>query len=189
MIKKVIRKIKRYLPKPEDPTYVIDSKNIIIRPESVDQDNLNNALLLKSADQYVPKREITSMKWNGANLNLEGYFYLEGIEITNEDFVKKNLILVNESNKPTGNYIIPLRDKKIKELSKSVEVSSRYKWSGFEGDINFNSFMPKNKPLVEGDYRVYLEIQVDQIGFGRITKRFPLGNVEKFFTDGFHTAK
>lgn len=189
MIKKVIRRIKRYLPKPEDPTYVIDSKNIIIRPESVDQDNLNNALLLKSADQYVPKREITSMKWNGAKLNLEGYFYLEGIEITNEDFVKKNLILVNESNKATENYTIPLRDKKIKELSKSVEVSSRYKWSGFEGDINFNSFMPKNKPLVEGDYRVYLEIQVDQIGFGRITKRFPLGNVEKFFTDGFHTAK
>lgn len=183
MIKRLLRKIfKRQKPKKiTGRTKKAVSNAKVSKKPIVDKDSIN-------ANSYIPNRKITQMKWNGSNLSIQGYFYLEGIDLLGEDNVRKELILIRKMSTKAIRYNIPLKDKNT-ELMDLEDISSRYRWSGFEGNIDFSAFTPNNMPLPQGEYHLYLNIEIKRVGMDVLRKSITLGNVERFMKDGFHTGK
>lgn len=163
----------------------IDGKQVVFQPDNIEDTYMGN-LDFNETDLYLPKRQVTHMEWNGAKVYLKGYFYIQGIDTNEEDFVRKDLVFFcNKKEK----YRVTLRDLPINKVDPYLEIDERYNWSGFEGEINFATFTPDKKPIENGEYSVFLEIEVFEVGNGVVKKLFPVGNVEKFFANGFHSAK
>ncbi|WP_077623398.1 CDP-glycerol glycerophosphotransferase family protein [Sediminibacillus massiliensis] len=166
----------------EGKEVVINSDNVVkyastAETDFVEQDDLNDLKV---------HRDITSLNWNGPQLKLEGYFYLEGVPMDNDDLVRKNLLLYCNNEKK---FVIPLRDKKVVELQTEETIEEQYQWAGFEGAVNFATLSKGDKPLESGDYFLYLEVEAFVSSKEKYKKVFPLGNIENYLSDGFHAAK
>ncbi|SEO24560.1 CDP-ribitol ribitolphosphotransferase [Amphibacillus marinus] len=164
-----------------DNPIIIDGEQLIIRPENTNG-NANNY----QSDLYIPKRKVTKLEFNGAQLYIKGYYYLQGIEMDEEDLVKKDLVLFNNN---TEKYRVTLRDIPISRVNANSNLEERYRWSGFEGHIDFSKLSSGNKPIEAGDYTFYIELEILDVGNGLINKLFSLGNIESYFINGFHSTK
>lgn len=133
---------------------------------------------------FLGCREITSLIWNGPILRIEGYYYLDGVSIDKEDYVKKTLILVDST---MSKIEIPLKDVPITDIVKDEKVDMAYYWAGFSGNINFAT-INNEKPLNAESYTVYLRIEVEKIKNKKAQGFITLGNISKFLPDSFHSS-
>ena len=170
----------------EDPL-VINEKELIVKREKLEESLPIIERLANMEEKLIPRRKITSMEWNGPIMEIGGYFYLENIPMLDEDLVKKRLLLVNTC--ANQSIIIPLQDVAITEVVSANDVDEQYYWAGFRGKINFATIGDKNMPLTQGEYRVYLETEVYILGDRKYSKSFPLGNINGFLANGFHSTK
>ncbi|RSD26973.1 CDP-glycerol glycerophosphotransferase family protein [Mesobacillus subterraneus] len=201
MLSKVKRKIKRMLSRNKavqlngtaaieygdftDKAVVFEEDRIIIQKDSLGESIPFINELAGIDENLIPRRKITALQWNGPILEIKGYYYLEGISLLEDDLVKKRLVLLN--NTSGIKITIPLKDKAIDEMG-LVEIEDKYYWAGFHGKINFAT-LDENAPIPHGEYRVYIELEVHVLGDKHYRKSFPLGNIEGFLNNGFHSAK
>jgi CDP-ribitol ribitolphosphotransferase / teichoic acid ribitol-phosphate polymerase len=167
-----------------DKAVVLEEDRIIIQKDSLSESLPVITEMAGIEENLIPRRKITSLQWNGPILDIKGYFYLEGISLLEDDLVKKRLVLLNASG---IKITIPLKDIAVDEIGPE-EIEDKYHWAGFHGKINFAT-LDQNAPLPHGEYRVYIEIEVHVLGDKHYRKIFPLGNIEKFLHNGFHSAK
>ncbi|MEK3888461.1 CDP-glycerol glycerophosphotransferase family protein [Bacillus sp. FSL K6-3431] len=198
MFLRVGRKLKRILfksarQKPDhvdnmdnDKQFIIEDDRIIIKKESLGESLPLITELAGEEETIIPHRKVTSLQWNGPIMSIKGYFYLEDILMNDEDLVKTRLILKDKSGRE---FIISLKDIPVKSMELEEEIDDLYQWSGFEGEINFATIIPNNRPLPDSEYKVYIETEVHVLGDRRYKKVFTLGNVESFLEKGFHSAK
>ncbi|MDN4526088.1 CDP-glycerol glycerophosphotransferase family protein [Fictibacillus fluitans] len=197
MITRVKRKLRRVLGRNKiqqeqvpDQDLIINDRHVIIR-----KDRLEPTLpLIKEMagvrDNLVPRRKVTHLSFTGPVMKIKGYYYLEDIPIHDDDYVKKRLILVNMATKKNLPDIhIPLQDIKIDGLHSNENISDDYKWSGFQGEINFSRIELGNKPLIDSEYTFFIEIEMNVPGQDIVRKKFPLGNIESYLPNGFYSAK
>ncbi|MBT2703823.1 CDP-glycerol glycerophosphotransferase family protein [Bacillus sp. ISL-35] len=200
MISRVKRKIKRILFKSSTPVktsivdnsysssdlpVLIDDERIIIK-----KDHLGESLpiineLAGEEENLIPRRKVTYLKWNGPIMTVKGYYYLENLPITDEDLVKKRLVLIDKMGKK---IIISLQDIPVETVYAEEKIDFIYRWAGFEGKVNFAT-IDDNKPLPDSEYKVYIEIEVHVLGDKRYRKIYPLGNIQPYLEKGFHSAK
>ncbi|MDZ5471925.1 CDP-glycerol glycerophosphotransferase family protein [Bacillus sp. 31A1R] len=169
-----------------EPPLLVDKDRIIIS-----RDNLADSIplinqMVGEDEKLIPKRKVTFMKWNGPILTLKGYYYLENLPMLDEDLVKKRLVLVSKMG---VRIVIPLQDIPFNELNLDENIDHLYKWSGFKGEINFATLSKNNSPLPDSEYKTYLEVEVHVPGDSRYVKQFPLGNIQQFLNNGFHSTK
>ncbi|MBS4200651.1 CDP-glycerol glycerophosphotransferase family protein [Bacillus sp. FJAT-49732] len=166
--------------------FIIEDDRIIIEKEYLsDSLSLINEVLSED-DHLIPKRKITSMRWNGPIMTIEGYYYLENIPMNDEDVVKKRILLVDKKGRK---FSVPISDVPLKTVGLENTIDEMYNWAGFKGEINFATFIPNNRPLPESEYKVYLELEVYVLGDKKYRKIFPFGNIESYLNEGFHSAK
>lgn len=195
MITRVKRKLKRMLGRPApvnaqqapEQDLVINDRHIIIKKDSIGQSLPVIKEMAGISDRLIPRRKITHLKFTGPVMKIKGYYYLEDIPIPEDDFVKKRLILVNKKNLPVIH--IPLEDIEVDRLKLSEPIGSQYTWAGFQGEINFSRIEVGNKPLIDSEYTVFLEIEVQVPGQEIYKKIHPLGNIDSFLPNGFYSAK
>ncbi|WP_257469096.1 CDP-glycerol glycerophosphotransferase family protein [Bacillus sp. D386] len=171
----------------EDPL-VINDNEVIVKRDMLEESLPIIERLANLEEKLIPRRKVTSLEWNGPIMEVGGYFYLEGIPMLDEDLVKKRLLLVN--TKANSSIIIPLTDVAITEVITDQDIiDEQYYWAGFKGKVNFATISDKNMPLYQGEYRVYLEVEVHILGDRKYSKSFTLGNVNEFLANGFHSTK
>lgn len=171
----------------EEEPLVINDNEVIIKRNMLEESLPVIERLANLEEKLIPRRKVTSMEWNGPIMEIGGYFYLENIPMLDEDLVKKRLLLVN--SKANQSIIIPLNDVAVKDVSPGIEIDEQYYWAGFQGKVNFATICGKNMPLNNGEYRLYLEVEVYILGDRKYSKSFPLGNVNEFLSNGFHSTK
>lgn len=159
----------------------IEGENVTIKPDS----SKSTDTFIPSNDSHIPRRKFTKVNWNGSKLFVQGYFFLEDIDLEEEDLVKKELIFCLKNQEK---YVVTLKDIPSDQLDMEGSLDDRYRWAGFEGKIDLAK-LSNNKPIESGEYILYLKLIVDEIGKGTIKKIFPTGNIENFFKDGFHSSK
>ncbi|WP_139365040.1 CDP-glycerol glycerophosphotransferase family protein [Litchfieldia alkalitelluris] len=139
-------------------------------------------------ENYIPRRKVTKLKWNGPIFEIQGYYYLENLPLLNDDMVKKSLVLINASGEKTE---FPLKDKNIRQLKIDKEhgVDDLYLWSGFQGKYNLATDTSDGKPLPAGTYTVYLKLEVYVSTRKKYEQLFSLGNINEFLNDGFYSTK
>lgn len=169
-----------------DKPFVVDEDVIVIKKDNLGESMPYISELAGKEEKLIPRRKITTLKWNGPIMTIEGYFYLENIPMQDEDLVKKRLLLIDEKGKK---IIISMKDKPVNGIGESDIDEYFYKWAAFESEINFATLDANNKPLPESDYKLYIEIEVHELGNKRYRKVVPLGNVEPLLEEGFHSAK
>ncbi|RFU63966.1 CDP-glycerol glycerophosphotransferase family protein [Peribacillus glennii] len=199
MLTRIKRKIKRLIRGGNPPvtlnkvTYeegylsepVVTENEIIIKKENIVESLPVLNELAGIEENLIPRRKVTSLSWNGPIMAIQGYFYIEDIPMTDEDLVKKRLILLGK----TGVKIsIPLQEISFHDLELDEDIPDMYEWAGYKGKINFATILD-NKPLPESEYRVYLETEVHVLGDKIYKKSFPLGNIQRFLNKGFHSSK
>lgn len=163
---------------------IVNEDTILINKEGLEQSLPYIEEIANEDKQLIPKREVTNMSWTGPILAIQGYYYLQNIPISDEDLVKKRLILIGNS----GNKIVlPLKDISVKHLGLNIE--EKYEWAGFEGEYNFATIMPNGHPLVNDEYKVMIDIEVHVPGERYYHKMYTVGNIEKFLSHGFHSTK
>ncbi|CAM3954219.1 CDP-glycerol glycerophosphotransferase family protein [Mesobacillus thioparans] len=201
MISRVKRKIKRLMGKSKpsqrneatqieygnytDQLVVHEDDKLIVSKENLSQSLPLIAEMAGIEENLIPRRKITFMQWNGPILDIKGYFYLDAIPLEEDDLVKKRLVLISSSG---IKITIPLKDVGIDGLDQPLDIEGKYYWAGFQGKINFAT-LDHNAPLPHGEYSVYLEIEVHVLGDQHYRKRFPLGNIEGYLENGFHSSK
>jgi CDP-ribitol ribitolphosphotransferase / teichoic acid ribitol-phosphate polymerase len=157
----------------------VPEKNTPMKTCSVEQPLSNVHLSMNEKYTYKPIKKLTEMEWNGPLLKIEGYCYLEGVPLLEEDDVKKRLVLINEEMEE---FYIPLKDVCLQDLHPD------YRWAGFEALIHFSKITENGKPLPSHKYLVYIELEtVDHVK--KIVYRFPLGNIEPFLKEGYYSTK
>jgi len=198
MLKRIVRKLrKRKSPASSnvvnnDIEYSIDKPlqiqkdRIIINKEKINESLPILNEMAGKIEEYIPHRKITNLIWNGPILEIEGYFYLENVPMKNEDLVKKRLVLTSSNGLKVS---IPLQDVLIDDIQTEDQISDEYSWAGFKSKINFATITSHNRPLPEENYRLFLELDVHVLGDKIYKKSFPLGNIEHFLDNGFHSAK
>ncbi|PKG21957.1 CDP-glycerol glycerophosphotransferase family protein [Niallia nealsonii] len=198
MLKRIVRKLRKRKTSASSNVVNNDVEYSIDKPLEIQKDRiiinkekLNESLpilneLAGKIEEYIPHRKITHLTWNGPILEIEGYFYLENISMQNEDLVKKRLVLISSNGLKVS---IPLQDVLITDINTSDEISEQYSWAGFKSKINFATITSHNRPLPEENYRLFLELDVHVLGDKIYKKSFPLGNIEHFLDNGFHSAK
>lgn len=153
--------------------------------EDLEKMIMNQVKVYRTDEENLPRRRILKMEWNGPILEISGYFYFENIPMYDEDWVKKSLLLSIKKLPPIE---IPLQDVPITDINHNGEVDNQYHWAGFNGKINFATLI-KEKPLLPGDYTVFIQME-QQFGKDSIVKEIlPLGNVQDFLRDGFYSTK
>lgn len=162
-----------------------ENDDIIIKRE-----NLEEALpvlkeMVTGEKEIIPRRKVTELVWNGPVMHIKGYYYLENIPMVDEDLVRKRLVLVDEKKKKT---FISLTDISIRDIHLD-NLDSLYTWAGFEGTVNFATITKNHKPLPASSYKVYIEIEVKISEKEKYVKKYPLGNIQRFLHQQFHTAK
>lgn len=198
MLKRIVRKLRKRKSSASsnvvnnDVEYSID-KPLEIRKDRIiiNKEKINESLpilneLAGKIEEYIPHRKITHLTWNGPILEIEGYFYLENVPMKNEDLVKKRLVLTSSNGLKVS---IPLQDVLIDDIKTDDKISEEYSWAGFRSKINFATITSHNRPLPEESYRLFLELDVHVLGDKIYKKSFPLGNIEHFLDNGFHSAK
>lgn len=199
MLRKIVRKIRRKgssnssgsivrndLEYSIDKPVQITEDRIIIQKEKISESLPVLNEIAGKMEEHIPHRKITQLNWNGPIMEIEGYFYLENVPMTNEDLVKKRLILLSTSGLKVS---IPLQDVLVKEIKTKDSIDNKYSWAGFRSKVNFATITSHNRPLPEEDYRLFLELDVHVLGDKVYKKSFPLGNIEHFLDNGFHSAK
>ncbi len=171
----------------EDPVIINDDRIIVMR-DRIDESLPIMERLANEEVKLVPKRKVTALSWNGPILKISGYFYLEGIPMYEEDLVKKRLILMNIKD-PEQSVIIPLVDLLVEDTPAAPPLDEEYAWAGFQGEINFATIGQRNMPLGQGEYHVYLDIEVHIAGQRTYSRSFPLGNISAYLNNGFHSTK
>ncbi|WP_249306017.1 CDP-glycerol glycerophosphotransferase family protein [Lederbergia citrea] len=157
-------------------------------------DSINNNHLIeefkRSSSSLVVEKEyeinhkVTTIKWNGAILTIEGFLYLESIPLLKNLDVAKRLVLVE--TKEDRELSFTLEDKTLAELNLSNSIENMYQWAGFSGVINFANVSGQgNMPLPAGTYEVYLEIEVIKY---KLIKRIPLGDIRGFLKNDFYST-
>lgn len=164
---------------------VIEGRDIVIKNEISKENDLSVMEVSTEEEGLLPRRKIISLNWNGPKMEIKGYYYLEGLPMTEEDLVNKNLIF---EDKKEERIVVPLKDVTIDSLGIEDTLDPSYEWAGFEGIINFAT-LSNGKPLANSEYIVYLETEVQVLGKRTYKKQFPLGNIEKHLNNGFHSAK
>ena len=192
MIARFKRVCKRVLRREPQTTKYIErgsvlenDRNIIIRKERIEESLPIIEEMVGKESKVIPQRKITTLYWNGPIIEIEGYYYLENIAMANEDLIKKRLVLINKN---FDKIELPLIDIPVEELKEPVDIKEKYKWAGFKGKYNL-SILDNGKPLPEGEYKVYLRVEVQVFGEHTYHRLFPLGNIEGFLEQGFHSAK
>ncbi|SLL08756.1 CDP-glycerol:poly(glycerophosphate) glycerophosphotransferase [Mycobacteroides abscessus subsp. abscessus] len=200
MLRKIVRKLRRRKASSnssgsivrDDLEFSIDKPvqitedRIIIQKEKISESLPVLNEIAGKMEEHIPHRKITQLNWNGPIMEIEGYFYLENVPMTNEDLVKKRLILLSTSGLKVS---IPLQDVLVKEIKTKDSIDNKYSWAGFRSKVNFATITSHNRPLPEEDYRLFLELDVHVLGDKVYKKSFPLGNIEHFLDNGFHSAK
>ncbi|CAI9385755.1 MULTISPECIES: CDP-glycerol glycerophosphotransferase family protein [Bacillaceae] len=199
MLRKIVRKLRRRPSSESSGTVVRDElefsidkpvqiteDRIIIQKEKISESLPVLNEIAGKIEEHIPRRKITQLNWNGPIMEIEGYFFLENIPMTNEDLVKKRLILLSTSGLKVS---IPLQDVLVKEIKTNDSIDNKYSWAGFRSKVNFATITSHNRPLPEEDYRLFLELEVHVLGDKVYKKSFPLGNIEHFLDNGFHSAK
>ncbi|MCM2981921.1 CDP-glycerol:poly(glycerophosphate) glycerophosphotransferase family protein [Niallia circulans] len=199
MLRKIIRKLRRRTSSNssgpvvrDDLEFSIDKPvqitedRIIIQKEKISESLPVLNEIAGKIEEYIPRRKITQLNWNGPILEIEGYFYLEKVPMMNEDLVKKRLVLLSTSGLKVS---IPLQDVLVKDIKTTDSIDSKYSWAGFRSKVNFATITSHNRPLPEEEYRLFLELDVHVLGDKVYKKSFPLGNIEHFLDNGFHSAK
>lgn len=199
MLRKIVRKIRRKgssnssgsivrddLEFSIDKPVQITEDRIIIQKEKISESLPVLNEIAGKMEEHIPHRKITQLNWNGPIMEIEGYFYLENVSMKNEDLVKKRLILLSTSGLKVS---IPLQDVLVKEIKTNDSIDNKYSWAGFRSKVNFATITSHNRPLPEEDYRLFLELEVHVLGDKVYKKSFPLGNIEHFLDNGFHSAK
>ncbi|MGM7681889.1 CDP-glycerol glycerophosphotransferase family protein [Cytobacillus sp. Hm23] len=145
--------------------------------------------MIDEGQEVIPNRVITNLSWNGAIMDIKGYYYLQDIPLVDEDLVKKRLILINEEKEKIA---IPLRDVAVglitDDKSKNIDVDV-YKWAGFNGTINFATITKNALPLPAALYKIFIEIEIQDYNSKKYSRMYPLGNIEKFLHHQFYTTK
>ncbi|MEK5382119.1 CDP-glycerol glycerophosphotransferase family protein [Niallia sp. FSL W8-0635] len=200
MLRKIVRKLKRRKASSNasgpivrdelefsiDKPVQITEDRIIIQKEKISESLPVLNEIAGKMEEHIPHRKITQLNWNGPIMEIEGYFYLENVSMKNEDLVKKRLILLSTSGLKVS---IPLQDVLVKEIKTNDSIDNKYSWAGFRSKVNFATITSHNRPLPEEDYRLFLELEVHVLGDKVYKKSFPLGNIEHFLDNGFHSAK
>ncbi|WEG13144.1 CDP-glycerol glycerophosphotransferase family protein [Pullulanibacillus sp. KACC 23026] len=162
-----------------------DDVNVVIRKDRIEETLPLIEEMVGKESQVIPHRKVTLLYWNGPILEIEGYYYLEGVEMNNEDLVKKRLVLINSEFEKIE---LALVDIPVDQLQSPEELPEKYKWAGFKGKFNLST-LDGGKPLPQGEYKAYLRVEVQVFGKSIYHRLFPLGNIEHFLKEGFHTAK
>ncbi|MGG1398820.1 CDP-glycerol glycerophosphotransferase family protein [Bacillus salipaludis] len=168
-----------------DQPMIVDDEKIIINKQNLGESLPLIAEMAGVEESLIPRRKVTTLKWNGPILEISGYFYIENLPLKDEDLVKKRLVLLDGAG---IKVTIPLYDISKEDIEHDEEISDLYYWSGFNGKINFAT-LNQNAPLPQGEYKVYIETEVHVLGDKVYRKSFPLGNIERFLDKGFHSAK
>jgi len=199
MLRKIVRKLRRRnssgssgsivrddLEFSIDKPVQITEDRIIIQKEKISESLPVLNEIAGKIEEHIPRRKITQLNWNGPIMEIEGYFYLENVPMKNEDLVKKRLVLLSTSGLKVS---IPLQDVLVSDIKTNDSIDHKYSWAGFRSKINFATITSHNRPLPEEDYRIFLELDVHVLGDKVYKKSFPLGNIEHFLDNGFHSAK
>ncbi|MBN6885254.1 CDP-ribitol ribitolphosphotransferase / teichoic acid ribitol-phosphate polymerase [Cytobacillus horneckiae] len=200
MLSRIKRKIKRLIRRPDpsvtaykkesnmnaDQPMFVDDERIIINKDHLQESLPLINQMAGEQEQLIPRRKVTALEWNGPIMKIKGYFYLEDIPMQDEDLVKKSLVLVDKLGRK---MVISLRDIPVDQLKLQEKIDPFYQWSGFEGVVNFATIDTNNKPLPDSTYKAYIETEVHVLGEKIFRKMFTLGNIEQFFSQGFHSAK
>ncbi|GAF64983.1 teichoic acid biosynthesis protein [Bacillus sp. TS-2] len=142
--------------------------------------------------KYTPVKKIEFLRWNGTILSIKGYSYLRDVSLEDQDTVYKAFILKKEIN-PELDYLdyeefeFPLEDKILE--SEENKANNRYKWAGFEGEINFSRATNKSTPLPAGSYNAFFRMVINHPILGLIEQDFPLGAVAHLLNNSFHSTK
>ncbi|NLJ19258.1 MAG: polyribitolphosphotransferase [Globicatella sulfidifaciens] len=186
MLKLIKRGARKMIYRNKKSSKKISDKQVILHGGLSNGANFDRSYDYEPSEFYIPKRKVTHMEWYGAKLYLKGYYYLQGIELDEEDLVKKELVLFSKNKEK---YRITLRDIPITQVTNDTTLIDRYYWAGFEGEINFSNLTNGKMPIENGNYIVYIELETFQVGKGPIKRLFPIGNIEEFINNGFHSAK
>jgi CDP-ribitol ribitolphosphotransferase len=138
-------------------------------------------------NKQVPVRKISKFSWNGSILTITGYMYIKDLPILKEDQVRKRLLLVS------GGKLfktITLRDTLVNKIDVSIHpvLFEKYKWAGFHQQINFSKLM-NDKPLPQGEYKLFLEIEVVDDNNVKHQEIHTVGNVSNFLTNDVYATK
>lgn len=138
-------------------------------------------------NQIIPKRKITRFSWNGSILDIAGYIYIEGLPLQNEDNVRKKILLVNNGDLFQS---ISLKDCPIETVlnEEKNSISDSYKWAGFHQQINFAK-INDDKPLPQGEFKVYIELEVMNGSNVKYREIHTLGNIKEFLKNDVYAAK
>lgn len=166
--------------------FIINDDRIIIEKERLSESLPFINEFAMEDESLIPRRKITYLNWNGPIMEIKGYFYLENVPISDEDLVKKRLVLISKDG---NRMLVPLQDIPVEHLKIEDKIESQYMWAGFQGNINFATIDDNNKPLPDAEYKAYLEIEVHVLGDKWYRKTFPVGNVHSFLEQGFHSTK
>ncbi len=112
--------------------------------------------------------------------------YIKGLPLQKEDQVRKRLLLVNNGVLFTA---VSLRDVPVDRLSiDTSNVPGAYKWAGFSQQINFSKLM-NDKPLPQGEYKLFLEIEAVDDQNVKHQEVHTVGNVSNFLSNDVYATK
>lgn len=137
-------------------------------------------------NKNIPQREITQFQWNESFLTIEGYMYIDGIPLQREDTVRRKLLIVQK-----GAIIksIPLKNQRLNETNRQqLGLSEQYEWAGFYQEINFSK-VNGGKPLPQGNFHLYLELEVLDGNNIKYHETHTLGNINNFLKQDIYATK
>lgn len=123
--------------------------------EIVLKDILNTSVRTSTVDPSL-HHSTDSIKWDEDNLQISGWGYLEGINISSDDSVKKEIVIKNSA----GSTVLRVTadDMKYTAITKKYGANRyNYDYSGFYVNIPVSS-LPK-----DGSYTLYLEVSSGSI--------------------------
>ncbi|GAB1304799.1 CDP-glycerol glycerophosphotransferase family protein [Bacillus altitudinis] len=138
-------------------------------------------------NQIIPKRKITRFSWNGSILDIAGYIYIEGLPLQNEDNVRKKILLVNNGDLFQS---ISLKDCPVEAIlnEEKDSIPNSYKWAGFHQQINFAK-INDDKPLPQGEFKVYIELEVMNGSNVKYREIHTVGNIKGFLKNDVYATK
>ncbi|MCM2675744.1 hypothetical protein [Alkalicoccobacillus plakortidis] len=136
---------------------------------------------ITDANLYEINRKVTHLSWNGGLMKINGYAYFSGIPLEKDDHIYKAIVLRNNDDEKER-FEFPLHD-----LDNFEE--EKYKWAGFEGEINFSSVTKGGAPLPNGSYNMFIKLTLLNTSLGVIEREVPLGNINRFLKNNFHSTK
>lgn len=134
-------------------------------------------------NKNIPIRDITKFYWNESFLTIGGYIYIDNIPLMREDAVRKKLLIVQKGRIVQS---IPLKNKRIEKSEK--HQFGLYEWAGFHQQINFSKVYG-DKPLPQGNFHLYLELEVLGENNTKYHEIHTLGNINHFLKQDIYATK